>query len=383
MIMEPAAVLHLISGGETSRVQFKENVTYATSIAQEMVAFSNAKGGTILIGVNDKTGEVTGLTFADVQRINSLLSTAANEHVKSPIFIETESVDVNGRWMIVVTIPEGTDKPYMDKEGLVFLKNGADKRKVTSKEELARLLQHSGNLYAEEMPVRNSTLQDLDWDKFQQFYEQKLQETPDKANLPTYVKSLRMGQDDRLNVAGALLFGKHLEQLLPQFYVAAVWFPGNEIHGNTYSSSENIYGTLSEQYYGAYNFIKTKLNYVQGDRDFNSPGMPEIPLVVFQELLVNALVHRDYFIQDTIKVFVYQNRIEITSPGKLPNSLTVEQMKKGLRRSRNFVIHSFCLDILPYKGIGSGILRALAAYPNIDFINDTDGEKFTAIIHRP
>ncbi|MDZ4681620.1 MAG: ATP-binding protein [Saprospiraceae bacterium] len=81
--MNAAEPLILAASGENSRVQFKENVTNAVSIAQKMVAFSNSKGGVLLIGINDKTGAVTGLSFADVQRINNLLTTAANEHIKS------------------------------------------------------------------------------------------------------------------------------------------------------------------------------------------------------------------------------------------------------------------------------------------------------------
>jgi ATP-dependent DNA helicase RecG len=99
--------------------------------------------------------------------------------------------------------------------------------------------------------------------------------------------------------------------------------------------------------------------------------------------LVNALIHRNYFIHDSIKLFVFENRIEITSPGKLPNSLTEEQIKKGVRHSRNHIIASLAPDLLAYRGAGSGILRALQTYPNIEFLNDLDGEQFKVTIHRP
>ena len=81
--MEALALLDIIAGGENSRVQLKENITNHTSVAQEIVAFANSKGGMVIIGVNDKTGDITGLQFADIQRINNLLSTAANDHVKA------------------------------------------------------------------------------------------------------------------------------------------------------------------------------------------------------------------------------------------------------------------------------------------------------------
>lgn len=236
---------------------------------------------------------------------------------------------------------------------------------------------------AEEMPVRQSKYADIDWDKFKEFYEKRsMGEEPIKERTGQYLESLRLGNEGRLNVAGALLFGENNANLIPSFYIAAVWFPGNEKFDNSYRSSLNIVGTLRAQYEQAFDFIKTKINYVQGEQGFNSVGIPEVPFIVLQELLVNALVHRDYFIQDSIKVFVFQNRIEIVNPGKLPNNLTVEQMKRGLRKQRNAIIGSFGLELLPYKAIGSGVMRALDAYPDIEFVNDVEAEQFTAIIHR-
>ncbi|MDX2286784.1 MAG: ATP-binding protein [Bacteroidia bacterium] len=118
--MNAEEMLNLIQGGENSRVQLKENVTNIVSVAQELVAFANSKGGLLIIGVNDKTGEVTGLSFQDLQRINNLLSTAAADHVKSPIVITTETIDIGGKKVLAAAVPEGTDKPHMDKDGVFF-----------------------------------------------------------------------------------------------------------------------------------------------------------------------------------------------------------------------------------------------------------------------
>ena len=381
--MEALELSELIGNGETTKVQFKRDVNNAISISQEMVAFSNTKGGTILIGVDDKTGEIIGLSFQDIQRINNLLSTAAQDHVKSPVFISTETVNVDGNRVIVVSVPEGSDKPHTDKDGVVWVKNGSDKRKVTSKEELSRLLQSSGNLYAEEILLQHSSLSDFNWDKFQSFYEEKYKEPCEKESIPKYLENLRLGNKDKLNVAGALLFGKNVQKLTPAFFITAIWFWGNTITATEYKSSENIIGTLPELYRRGYDFILSKLDKIQAGQSFNSLGKSEIPEIVITELLVNALIHRDYFINDSIKLFLFDDRIEIISPGKLPNSLTEEQIKKGVRRSRNNIIASLAPDLLEYRGAGSGILRALQAYPAIQFINDTEGEQFKVIISRP
>ena len=129
-------------------------------------------------------------------------------------------------------------------------------------------------------------------------------------------------------------------------------------------------------------FITRNLRKVQNDKDFNTEGELEIPKIVLEELVVNAIIHRDYFIEAPINIFIFDNRIEIISPGKLPNNLTIENIKHGISVIRNPIITSFAAKILPYRGIGSGIVRAIKHYDKIDFINDTESERFSAIIHR-
>ncbi len=380
--MDGTQLIKLISGGETSLVQFKETMNNPLSAAQELVAFSNSEGGQIIVGVADKTGEVTGLTFEDIQRISSLLVNAASEGVKPPITIKTESIDLGGKKVLVVTIPNGTYKPYKDKDGLIFVKNGPDKRKVTGNEELARLLQSSGDLYAEEMLLPFTISDELDVRDFRAFYEEKYKTPLEESELPRLISNLRLGTDDRLNIAGALLFAKHPEKVLPQFYIAAVWFAGTDIAGEKYHNSEDIRGTLTQCYQRGLDFLKRALNRPQNGKDFNSLGDLEIPEIVLKELLVNALIHRDYFIRDSIKLFVFDDRIEIRSPGKLPNNLSEAQIRAGIRRSRNTILASLAPDVLPYRGIGSGILRSLRAWPHIEFYNDKVGEEFRVVIGR-
>ena len=93
-------------------------------------------------------------------------------------------------------------------------------------------------------------------------------------------------------------------------------------------------------------------------------------------------MHRDYFKNAPVRLLVFDNRVEITSPGKLPNNLTVDNIKSGNAAVRNNVITSVGSRIMPYRGLGSGVLRAVKEQPSISFINDVDGEQFTVIIPR-
>lgn len=130
-------------------------------------------------------------------------------------------------------------------------------------------------------------------------------------------------------------------------------------------------------------FIVANTRAAQGDQGFNSQGQPEIPRAVWEELVVNALIHRDYFISAPVRVLVFADRVEIISPGHLPNNLTIENIKAGNSNMRNPVLASFAVKLLPYRGLGSGLLRALRAWPRIDLIDDRAGNLFKAIVVRP
>ncbi|OQY25501.1 MAG: hypothetical protein B6I37_00850 [Desulfobacteraceae bacterium 4572_35.2] len=126
----------------------------------------------------------------------------------------------------------------------------------------------------------------------------------------------------------------------------------------------------------------SQLRTYQVEKDFNSTGELEVKEEVLSELIVNALIHRDYYIQSSIKVFIFHNRIEIISPGKLTNSLTVEKIKNGIAVQRNPILSSISKTLLPYTGYGSGIRRVLALNPAVEFLNDIDMEQFKSIIYR-
>ncbi|HRP67952.1 MAG TPA: ATP-binding protein, partial [Turneriella sp.] len=121
----------------------------------------------------------------------------------------------------------------------------------------------------------------------------------------------------------------------------------------------------------------------QAGQNFNSIGKLEVSQIALEELLQNALVHRDYSKNSPVRVMIFDDRIEILSPGALPNSLTIENIKLGNAVVRNNLIVSYSSKMMYYRGFGSGITRALQAQPNIELINDIEGEQFRVIIPRP
>lgn len=389
--MDALELLDLIQKGESSTVQFKVRIdkkdkkksTY--DLGTEMVAFANTKGGLLIIGIVDETGEINGLSYDELQATNQLLANVSTNNVKPAINIFTETVEVGDEKVVVVQVPEGISKPHTDNKGIIWVKNGSDKRTVTSREEMARLLQSSGNMFADETLVNGTTINDIDDVLFKKFILKKHGKSIEDIGLSIkkILSNNGMLKNDTLTLGGLLLFGKNPQQYRHTFSVHCISIKGNDISTNIYrNKKEPFLGTIKEVYDKTLSFIIQNLKETQVDSNFNTNGKLEIPIKTIEELLVNALIHRDYFINSSIKVFIFDNRIEIVSPGKLPNTLTIENIKAGTSVIRNPVLYSNIRYFLPFEGVGSGIPRAYENYPDIELNNDTERELFISIIKR-
>ena len=184
---------------------------------------------------------------------------------------------------------------------------------------------------------------------------------------------------ERLGLSAVMLFGKRPSSLLPEFNIKAVWYKGTDQGGTDYHDSRRFEGTLQNQYDQGMSFFRKWNSKVQTG-SFNEPGEAEIPELVFEELLVNALVHRDYFIADSVKLFIFDDRIEVRSPGTLPNSLTEEEALRGIGRDRNPLLLSLAYQLMNYRGSRSGLKRVRAAVPDLVLKNDVDAEEVAVIV---
>lgn len=384
--MEALELLEVIQLGESSKVQFKERLPHTESLAHELIAFSNSQGGIIIVGVNDKTGALNGLSFEEIQAANQKFVNTASQSVFPSIVLTNEVVSVSSQSLMVVTIAEGLSKPYKDRLGTIYVKNGSDKRRVTSNDEISRLLQSSKNMFADEIPVQGTTAADVNLGYFDSFLKGRFGRSMEELglSLPKGLENMGLLRDGQLTLAGLLLFSENRNISRPQFSIQCVSVDGVDLNGNNFLDNEPAFeGRIDQVYQQAFGFISRNIKKIQSGTSFNSPAVWEIPQEVFEETIVNALIHRDYFIQSTIKIFMFSKRIEIISPGKLPNSLTIDNISNGISIARNPVLQSLAQYLLPYKGLGTGVGRAIAAYPNITFLNDVDTEQFKVIIPRP
>lgn len=319
--MNTAELIEAIGRGEGSRHQFKADFTNADALAAEIVAFSNTAGGRVFIGVRDD-GTVSGVSAHDVSRLNQLISNTASQNVRPSVNPLADIISHPDGNVLVVEIPEGISKPYMDKTGTIWVKSGADKRRATSREEIQRIFQQGGLLHADETLIPGLGVADLSVPFLDQYLEEKVGETLEQQGIPLgkVLENMNLAQSGTLNLAGALLFAKHPEVRLPAFIVKAVAFPGTDIADETYLESRDLTGRLSDIFEQGMRFLTGNTRTLQNGQSVNSLGQPEVPRIVWEELLANALIHRDYFISAPIRLLIFRIGWRSSAPATCPTT---------------------------------------------------------------
>ena len=402
-------ILKQINAGEVSGVQFKERILDKYDIACELVAFSNSHGGKLVVGIKDKTGETNALSYSEVQETTNLLSDIASENVVPSILIKIDTVEVEDGNLVVATVKEGLNKPYHDNKGIVWVKNGADKRKVFDNAELAEMMTDCGSFAPDEAGVRGATVNDLDATTIKQFLGNRFERVLEKkgltgdafneASLDMICSAIAKGHDcekilrnlrfirpdGTLTVAAMLLFGKYTQRWMPMMTAKCICFAGNSIGSKVFRDKVNdadMEGNLLHQYDTIMDFFTRNLHNVQVGEEFNSMGKLEIPYTSLVEFTVNSLVHRSLNIKAPVRIFIFDNRVEIHSPGALPNGLTIDDIKAGTSMPRNMFLFNNAIYLLPYTGVGSGITRALDEDINVTFMNNDKAQEFVITVWR-
>ena len=372
--------------GETTKVQFKETFTSQKEVAKEMIAFANTKGGVILFGVQDKSGKPIGLSYDEIQVISRELGNAANEQVRPTIYINTEVIRMGEKHILACTIEEGKNKPYKNLNGEIWVKQGADKRRITENAEILALFEDSGSYQPDAAPVNGTTFDDLDRYAIDEYLQKVYATNLDGfgAKAEQVLKNIHvLNHNGFPTLAGYLFFGKHPEYNCPTCMVKAVSFFGNELSGKHFRDTKEIIGNMPQLYDKSMAFLKANLHNLQENgASFNSLGKLEIAEDVLEEVVQNSLVHRDLLRPAPIRILIFDNRVEIINPGALAGGLTEEDIRNGKTYQRNPYMATFATNSLHYKGIGSGVVRILSEYPDIQLHNDDSAKEFKVTLWR-
>ena len=373
----------LLRNGENSGVEFKRDDVHPDSLAKEIAALANLEGGRILLGVED-SGSISGLTHGAKDAEEWVMNICRN-HLQPSLIPYWETVVCEDNKKIgVISIPaDCPDKPYKAKRGSAWvscMRVGSTSREATRDEE-ARLYQASGLVRYDLRPVPGTTLQHLDRDRLENYFHAILQQDcppveDDEAWIRLLLNTDIMVVDRGRpipTVGGLLLFGENPNRYLPQSGITATSYPG----------PEKEYATIDEELIRG-PFVSTisrrgritEPGVIDRAVDFAARNMgttawldkgrrrrkKAYPLEAVREAIVNAVAHRDYTIAVTdIELSLYSDRLEVISPGRLPNSVTVEKMKQGYRAARNELMKEILRDYGYVEHRGMGVRNRIIA----------------------
>ena len=331
--------------GEDSRWEFKEvkfsgnrpKVPKRDDWADEIAAFANTNGGVLLCGVTDG-GEVQGMSRAQMDKLGSLLDELCTDSIKPPVRTTTLRKEVENKSLLLVKVPEGY-APH-ESPGGSFCRVGSSKRKMTSDERL-RLAQSRGQsrfLWFDKQTVLETGFKTLDKELWSPLLSAESALDPELALEKMGLLSPDENRVTRATVAGVLLCTESPEQFLPNARILATCYRGED-RASGQIDAQTIGGPLNVQITKAVAFVLRNMK-VAARKDPARVDMPQYSDKAVFEAVVNAVAHRDYSISGSaIRLSVFENRIEILSPGALPNNLTVESMRDR-QSTRNEILTS-------------------------------------------
>lgn len=364
----------LIRNGESSGVEFKLDDVENHELAKEITAFANFAGGVILLGISDD-GAVRGTVRENLEEWVMELCRAKIDPPIIPYFEWYLNLEP-GRHVAIVRILPGPDKPYArvhNSRRTYFIRIGSTSREA-SRDELGRMFQASGRLRYGMKPVPGAVFGDLDMRRLKDYFGRVLsQPYPDAVDIQAWEQLLtnlelmvRVDYTVVPTVDGMLLFGKNPKRFLPQSGIRALAFPGTGVDYAAHADRDlrgpivPLYaqdGTLLESglVEQALDFIDRHTEPQAWLKDGVRVDRQEYPPEVLREVIVNALVHRDYSIYGTdITLSIFADRLEVKSPGRLPNTATVEALKVGFRYARNQTLVNVMRDYhyVDFRGMG-------------------------------
>ena len=369
----------LIRQGENSAIEFKSQGVHPESIAKELVALSNAQGGVLLIGVEDNR-EITGVNDAD--KFEEFIANIARTNIVPAIEVDISIIAYSGCNIVIVDVKKGRERPYQTNKNQFLIRVGSTNRAVTQGE-LMRLFQQSGVFHYDVTAVSGTALKDLNLSKLDQYflqYDFDLSNEEDKSRTLANVDI--MTEDGEVTVAGLLMFGINPQRWLHFAEISFAHFSGEEV-GSELIDKQVISGTVDFQVDNAQAVIRNNLltaSNLEGTKRVDQEYYPE---KVFRELLVNAVVHRNYSISGSrIRIQQFDDRIEFISPGRLPNTVTIEKLCLGVSYAVNPVILKFMENQRYIDKLGRGLPMVYnsAKQQGKKVVFEESGEEFKVIL---
>ena len=377
--MLKAELLEIIANGENSGVEFKRDDIRPEQLAKEIVALANVQGGRILLGVEDD-GQITGLQRPETQEW--ILNVFRDKvHPQIIPFYEEIVIEENLR-VGVITLSMGVSKPYVVRHNNreeIYIRMG-DRSELASREQQLRLFESGGMLHVEILPVAGTSLRNIDTDRLDYYLRSIIKDPEIPVTDAEWIERLLglglMAEDGLGNVvcsvAGLLCFGISPRRFLRQAGLLVMAFAGKD---KEYQALLDV--VLDAPLVGRWQVTESGKKQLVDEgliEKFSSAIEPFItlesseidehmrrektwfyPWEAIRETVINALAHRDWTRSVDIEITNYSDRLEVISPGKLQNSMTIDKMVAGQRSPRNTLIMEILRDYGYVDSRGMGV----------------------------
>jgi len=364
--MNEETLARLLQQRESEMLDFKQALPGSSDLAVLISAFYNTRGGTIVIGVDDQRQPV------GVERLQSVEAGVVNiirDRLDLDVLPTIEIATYQGKEFVAVTCPRGARRPYLVRGDVrPYVRVGSTNRQATV-EEIRRLYLEGGEVRYETLPNTGAALSDLSPALIARYVRQRetLTHMPPLLGHEELLRNLGCAVEFEgwlvPSHAGILLFAEEPQRWLPQSEVTCVRFKGSDVL--TYLDRQDLRGPLPEMALAAERFVYRNTRTGHRVVGFEGIDYPEYPREAVREALVNAVIHRDYsLLGQGIRVFVFDDRIEVHSPGTLLPDVTLEEIRALKSRSvlRNRTIVEVFRDLGGFiEKLGTGIRRMTAA----------------------
>lgn len=353
-------------GEESSTLEFKREIPENDQIIKTVIGFCNRNGGRLILGV-DANGMITGIPEKDVQQLMEYVNKSIFDACNPPILPAVYSQRIEDKTLLIIEVSSGMNKPYFRKsEGLgkgTFVRLGRSTMRATA-EMIEELKWQSRGCSFDTMPIYHAKENDLDEKKILQFLNERKEikkvKTLSHEILFTYELIAEEYALFYPTIGGILLFGKKPQKFLPEAMIICSHFSG--VSGRETIATIDCTGTLFEQFETAYNFILSRLSRSFSIRGPKRQEQLEIPPEAIREVLLNAIIHRNYHISGPTKISIYNNRIEFFNPGVFLGPLDGHSLKFGLTYIRNNAICKIFREAEYIEKLGSGFITLFNSY---------------------
>ena len=352
--MDTNQIKEIISRGENQEVEFKESFHSSQDVSRIICGLSNTLGGLFLLGVGDN-GEIEGVK-ENPDRIQQKIA-AANQSISPAPLISVEVHEIEGKNIVAAIVQRAYDNQYYTFKGAIHVRVGSTTKRLEGQTHL-EFLRNKQILSFDESFNSLIRIDDIDEEKVKDYLRVRKHDDYLRSHtIKDFLISNQLATENgtlKIKNSVALLFGRNPTKFHPQNEIKLVQFSGEE-PVNIISHKlvqEDVVNSIEQ----SISFVKARMGKAIKIRGTRREEVFEYPENVIREAIVNAVAHRNYFSRDAIQIYIFDNRIEITNPGPLPQGLPRE-LFGTISVQRNPIVYRFLRDMNYVEGLGTGIPR--------------------------